>query len=120
MLSLGEYVERNYQHLFTWPERAAWKHLALVAKSTHGMSPEEAERELREHPRPGLLRDPEVLALVAKGRERFLADVAERILREHPEEVVLNRCPECGHLTRTPRAKLCVDCGHAWHHAPAG
>ena len=44
MLSLGEYVERNYLNLFTWPERAAWKHLPIVAKSTHGMSPEQAAR----------------------------------------------------------------------------
>lgn len=44
--------------------------------------------------------------------------VAERILREHAAEVFVNRCPRCDSLCRTPRAKQCFECGHAWHDPP--
>jgi hypothetical protein len=41
--------------------------------------------------------------------------VVERILREHAADVVLNRCPRCDGLCRTPRARQCFRCNHSWH-----
>ena len=63
--------------------------------------------------------DPEVLALAAGGMAGFRARAAARILREHAGDVFLNNCPRCGGLTRTPRAQLCLHCGHDWH-TPSG
>ena len=59
--------------------------------------------------------DPEVLALLADGDESFYVRVRDRILREHSSEVFLNRCPKCGALARTPRAKQCRACFYSWH-----
>jgi hypothetical protein len=30
-------------------------------------------------------------------------------------ELIVNRCPCCGRVARTPRAKQCVWCPHDWH-----
>ena len=57
----------------------------------------------------------EVLALLANGAERFFVTVRDRILKECKDEVVLNYCPRCGALTRTPKAKICPKCSFSWH-----
>jgi hypothetical protein len=59
----------------------------------------------------------EVRELAALGNEEFRRRVVERVLREHSGEVVLNHCPKCGGLCRTPRARQCWRCGHDWHEA---
>jgi rRNA maturation endonuclease Nob1 len=30
---------------------------------------------------------------------------------------VINRCPACKRIVRTPRAQHCLWCGHDWHAA---
>jgi len=58
---------------------------------------------------------PDVVAALAKGAEFFRRKVRERILRDHKDEVFLNKCSSCEKLVKTPRAKLCLWCGHSWH-----
>lgn len=53
--------------------------------------------------------------MVAEGRLIDIAllrkAIAERIHSEH--EIVFNKCPVCGTLARTPKAKQ-AKCGHRW------
>ena len=117
------YVVTYYRELMTPAERAADMHLATTYKATGGRSDAAAQAEVRDDGgvrRRWLSDDPAVLRLAADGLEAFRRAAAARILAEHPDAVFLNRCPACGGLTRTPRAKLCLHCGHAWHHAAAG
>jgi hypothetical protein len=37
------------------------------------------------------------------------------LLRDHEDEIFLNYCPQCTELCRTPKARMCVQCGHSWH-----
>ncbi|MDF1665843.1 MAG: hypothetical protein P1V97_29070 [Planctomycetota bacterium] len=60
-------------------------------------------------------RDPEVLAELAEGHATFIRRAVRRILREHGEEIVINRCPECGCVVKTPTATQCLWCNHSWH-----
>jgi hypothetical protein len=120
---LAYYVVTHYHELMTSAERAAERHLATTYKATGGRSDASAQAEVRAEGGPRrrwLSDDPEVLALAADGLEAFRLKAAARILATHRDEIFLNRCPKCGGLTRTPRAKLCLHCGHAWHHAAAG
>lgn len=39
--------------------------------------------------------------------------IAKRILSDHNENIVLNYCPKCGELARTPVANQ-APCGHRW------
>jgi hypothetical protein len=119
---LAWYVTEHYTHLFTDQERRAWRHLATTYKATGGRSDPVAQAEVRAEGGPRarwLSDDAAVLELTAAGIDPFRVRAAERILREHAAEVFLNLCPRCGGLTRTPRAKLCLHCGHAWHHEAA-
>jgi hypothetical protein len=52
-------------------------------------------------------------AVIAHGEEAFRVAVRDRVLRDHPE--VIARCPKCNRVLRTPRAKQCRWCLHAWH-----
>jgi Mn-dependent DtxR family transcriptional regulator len=60
--------------------------------------------------------DEHINALVALGLERLQEKIAHRMLQELPE--LLNYCPKCGKLTRTPRARQCKHCFHTWFDQP--
>jgi hypothetical protein len=89
MDELTAYIIKNYIHLMTILERAAYKNLDV--------------------------KDYRVKELLKNGAEPFLQSVCERILREHREELIINRCPKCEALARTPFAKQCPKCFFDWH-----
>lgn len=43
----------------------------------------------------------------------FNALIARRILKYHRDKIILNYCPACKKLARTPVAEQCR-CGHTW------
>lgn len=59
--------------------------------------------------------DPQVLALLANGKQAFTQALEQRLLTQHPGKVFINRCPKCGGVTRTPKARQCRFCHHSWH-----
>lgn len=106
MDDLSLYVFTHYDRLLTPAEREAHFGMGLFVvggsfgpdrKSSASMSENDEVREF------SALSDVE-----------FRKRVVERILRDHASEVVLNRCPKCDGLCRTPRAKQCMRCGHSW------
>lgn len=120
---LVTYVSTYFCELMTPAEREAERHLSTVYKMMDGRSDAAAQAEAWGKGgarRRWMSEDPEVLRLAADGLEAFRERFTARVLAERPSEVFLNRCPKCGGLTRTPRAKLCLHCGHDWHHAAAG
>ena len=52
--------------------------------------------------------------LVELGTEKMETMIAERLLKESGD-IIINNCPKCGSLARTPRARQCRHCGHDWH-----
>jgi hypothetical protein len=114
---LAQYIFHNCAHLLTETERAAERHLATTVKATDGQSDVAAQAEVAALPGRSrwLSSDPAVLALAADGLSAFRQRAATRILGERAHEVVLNRCPRCAGLTRTPQARWCPHCGLAWH-----
>lgn len=117
--SLAEYVLAHYPHLMTPHERAVVRHLTALYKD-RGKPPEPGTAD--EIPPFPLERwtsaDPAVRADAQAGWEEARGRIAERIVRDHAGEAYLNRCPHCAALTRTPRARLCLVCGHTWFHVP--
>jgi hypothetical protein len=59
--------------------------------------------------------DPEVEAALSAGPESFRRAACRRVLAERGGEVIINRCPRCGRVVRTPAARQCLWCGHDWH-----
>ncbi len=54
--------------------------------------------------------------IVALGLEHLQNKIANRLLKEHPE--LLNFCPKCNRLARTPKARQCRHCFHTWFDEP--
>ena len=101
------YVVNYYDHLMTKAEWLASRHYIAEEKVKHG-SPPEALDVLKTS-------DPEALSLLADGVDQFWRRVRDRILRDHGDRVVLNYCPRCGGLAKTPKAQQCHWCFHDWH-----
>ncbi len=59
-------------------------------------------------------KDEKTNKLVELGKEKLELAIAERLLADHGNEI-LNNCPKCGLLARTPKAQQCRHCGHDWH-----
>ncbi len=47
------------------------------------------------------------------GYGEFLAGAVDRVLRENGLLALVNRCPRCHCVLRTPEAKVCFWCGHS-------
>jgi len=113
---LARYVVFYYRQFLTQKEVLAWNHLIAIEKAASYRRktplPEEAIDFLFSE---SISTDPEVLTLASGGWEEFLEQTSARILSEHGADVYLNRCPKCGELTVTPRAKQCRYCFHDCH-----
>lgn len=68
----------------------------------------------REWMLPEEIRALERMPLFGYDVEEFKIAIANRILNDHYEEVI-NNCPKCGKLARTPKAKQCRYCQFDWH-----
>ena len=111
MDELTRYIFYNYSHLMTAQESAAYKSI-IGEQKAGGTDNPNMRALLRER---FVSADPEVRAMLKKGQEQFLTDVRDRIIRERADDVFLNCCPQCGALTKTPRAKQCPKCFFSWH-----
>ena len=65
--------------------------------------------------RPQFQVAPEIRPAVEAGEAAFLDLVAARLLEASGVKGLVKRCPECRKIVRTPRARLCLWCGHDWH-----
>jgi len=114
----AKYVFHNYGHLMTPKEARAFNHIGGTMKATMGRSDPSAQEEAKAgstHFRRLLSDDPEVLLLARDGYDAFVLRTGQRILRDNQDRIVLNYCPRCKGLARTPKARQCRFCGHDWH-----
>lgn len=64
-------------------------------------------------------RNAEIDDLISGGYDCYKERISEIIYREHWNEIVLNLCPKCKKVARTPKAKQCQFCFHTWHNQDA-
>jgi len=115
---LARYVFIYYSRFMTKKEKLANRHLSATAKVTHGrtdLAAQEEARNSRPHLKELFSDDPDVLALTRDGVERFLQRTAERIIAAHSHGIQVNRCPRCGEVAKTPKARQCRFCRFDWH-----
>jgi hypothetical protein len=107
---LTHYIFHNYFELMTLAEKMAHKNLIMAFKR------ENSSEKMKSHLGARFFsNEPEVLALLEKGAREFYIATRKRILRDHGRDIILNRCPKCGALARTPEACLCPACSHTWY-----
>jgi hypothetical protein len=110
MNELAAYIINYYNDFMTAEEHAAHQSIVAECKIENANSP-----SMKEMLRTRVSTNPKVRALLADGAEAFFAGVRDRVLRDHPNEVILNHCPRCGALAKTPTAKQCRKCFFSWH-----
>lgn len=110
--ALTRYVLDNYRDLCAGPDADILLGLDLNLKAL--LSPNHPPSKKLTSLRT-LVAKPHVQAAISAGRTASRRAVRERLLAEHRDDIVLNHCPECAALCRTPVARMCVACGHAWH-----
>jgi len=104
-----KYVFYHYRRLLTESEDWAYRATMTSVKGDASIS----EYYAKFLPANEALRK-EFHRLLADGPEKFLVATRDRLLKDHQDEIVLNHCPSCGALARTPQAKICFKCGHNW------
>jgi hypothetical protein len=105
-------VLRYHAHLLTDFERKAIVAFDARWRIALAHDPEVMHHQLR---LAGVFDTPGLGAVMSQGYETFCRDMASRVLFEHGDELVLNRCPQCYRIVRTPRARQCLWCFHDWH-----
>jgi hypothetical protein len=113
---LTAYIWEHYRHLFTEFEKQVDVRIKVEIKSRH-MSKEMREERLTRFCGPP---DPAVDRALEDGHWAFLDQVRARVLAEAEAQVVINRCPMCSRIVRTPKARQCMWCHHDWHPAARG
>jgi tRNA(Ile2) C34 agmatinyltransferase TiaS len=115
---LARYVFNYYSQFMTEKEKLANQHLFGTAKAMHGrtdLAAQEEAKNSRSRLRELLSDYPEVMELTREGSESFVQRTAERIMAAHSAEIQVNRCPRCGEVAKTPKARQCRFCRYDWH-----
>jgi hypothetical protein len=111
--ALTRYILSSYPHLLTDIEKNVLIALNIDLKTLN------LESSLVKHKLGDTLeriKTSEVSEIVANGPDYCHRTIRDRLLRDHRDEILLVTCPQCGRLARTPKARMCVHCGHTWHH----
>jgi hypothetical protein len=110
--ALTNYVLQNFGEWMTPLESQTMKAVHAEEKARRSGSEQVASVIRR---RWGELEDDQVARALEHGAESFRRGVRERLLREKAEDIIINRCPSCDRIVRTPRARQCLWCGYDWH-----
>lgn len=110
--ALTRYVLGHYRNLLTETEDSALRSINLNFKRLNAES-HFAQRKLGDFVER--MKSPLVEEMLASGPENCQRNIRDRLLRDHSDQIVLLTCPKCKRLARTPHARMCVHCGHAWH-----
>jgi hypothetical protein len=106
---LRAYVLRNYRRLLTDAEfgrlRNEQEH---DERAFHEWLRERARCRSADQPEP-TWEPPQA----TPGYEDFVDRAVRRVLQAHDGTVVINRCPRCTRVLRTPQARICFWCGHS-------
>jgi hypothetical protein len=110
---LADYIFNYCHEFYNEKERKAMDHYFGQAKFRGW--PDNASPQMEKAKERFRTDDSEALKLLEGGYAKFIMKTAERIYEEHKSELILNLCPKCNRISRTPTAKQCRFCGHDWH-----
>jgi hypothetical protein len=108
--ALNEYLTWNYPALMTDAERRS---LDLALKREKALSSDVAAGRL---PKWLAAAGAEAVENSRKGARALAVEIGRRIQRDvWAGRIVVNRCPSCSRIVKTPLARQCLWCGHDWH-----
>lgn len=107
----AHYIFVHYFHLSDNKTKLAWKHYSSSIK--YKGATEVTLNFLKQN--GWITENPEIFLLLNGGIDHFEMMVAEELFLKYPDKIILNKCPNCGKLTRTPQSKQCRFCYANWH-----
>jgi hypothetical protein len=111
-LALFWYICEVHSQMMSNFEHRANNAIVVREKASASSCPSFAQMLNETYGCPG---DPEIATALAAGPDAFRRGVVRRILNERPQELIINRCPQCKRVVRTPQARQCFWCNHDWH-----
>ena len=112
----AKYIVTHFSNFLTEKEKVAIRHISSTIKLDLTDNSVDHTSSVKVYKKAGwLTEDKEVLELLKHGFDSFEISVATRILTENKDKVILNYCPKCRQLARTPTSKQCRKCGNEWH-----
>jgi len=109
---LNEFLTRNFFELMTDLERRSYDLALKREKADHSSAA--AERLPVWIAAAAAGADAETMSL--QGRQALSARFGQRIQRDlWGGQIVINRCPRCSRIVKTPLARQCLWCGYDWH-----
>lgn len=114
--NLTRYIYRHFPHLLTDEEQAAHRIWTGHVKQFDWKGPSRNHLLKMLHVPETEARYPDLCRRIREfGVAQVMRSAAERVLRDNPEKAILNTCPKCRALCRTPKSQQCFDCGFDWH-----
>lgn len=108
---LQRYIFIEFVHLMSELEQRANRadYFLEVAARGSGKVAEKMSSKFNE-----LTASPEIARLLSDGSEAFRMKVVARVQKEEASKLYINRCKACDRIVATPRACMCIWCGHSW------
>ncbi|BDI34037.1 hypothetical protein CCAX7_60880 [Capsulimonas corticalis] len=107
------HIFQTCRELMSEDERATAHYLAMLQ---YAYSFTVKRERIKGENRAKRLLQPAIEEMLKDGDSAFLARVKDRLLQKHGQKL-LNLCPKCGALARTPQSRQCSKCLHSWHDA---
>jgi hypothetical protein len=104
-------IDYIWDHYIRFMSEAEWKanRAIQINFKTQGASEKYKQAMAAKYPR-----DEATDKLLADGEDIFRQRAAHRVLDQHRSEIFINRCAKCDRIVKTPKARLCLWCGHSW------
>ena len=121
VVALRCYVRQHRRDLMTPLERRVIEYTApIVSESSHHKIGEHLHGKISHlheylERRDGHVDDDAVIAAFQLPYATRSKNAVSRVIEEHRTQIKENRCPACDRIVRTPAARQCLWCGHAWH-----
>jgi hypothetical protein len=110
----ANYIKNYFSNLMTDDEKLALKYHMYTYKTEDNPKMRKLMVE-----KGWISEQPEIQKFLKNGYDDFELKIALRIITESAGKVFFNNCPKCKKLARTPYARQCRHCGHAWHELTA-
>lgn len=110
----ANYIINYFSNLMTDDEKLALKYHMYTYKTEDNPKMRKLMVE-----KGWISEQPEIQNFLKDGYDDFELKTALRIITVSADKVFFNNCPKCKRLARTPYARQCRHCGHAWHELTA-
>ncbi|WP_342644522.1 hypothetical protein [Mucilaginibacter sp. CSA2-8R] len=112
-IELADYIVKHYSELLSLSQKMILKQYRHSLKLADRA---DRERLISIYTRSKWLSgEPETFAQLDGGYSNFIINCSKELLSKHGADIVINICPQCGRLARTPLAKQCRHCFFDWH-----